>query len=131
MPDACRTDQKGSSRLDGAGLELGVREGSGTRRREDREKWIQDDSIPWDETVLCLALRIQRSCNYGRDAAGFGSVLDALAAGEYGSASAPNAALVGALSARLVEGLGQQEPGSDAEAIQRSLIALGFLEEGL
>ncbi|QDZ19631.1 hypothetical protein A3770_03p21490 [Chloropicon primus] len=100
-------------------------------RREDREKWIQDDSIPWDETVLCLALRIQRSCNYGRDAAGFGSVLDALAAGEYGSASAPNAALVGALSARLVEGLGQQEPGSDAEAIQRSLIALGFLEEGL
>ena len=104
------------------------------RTRKEREAWLAD-LPPWDEAQLCLALRIQRSCNTRRDPANFGQVLDSLAAGDFGSATEPNAALVAALAQRL-EGCGDDPLSSQYEdeaqaTLVKSLLALGFVEEGL
>ena len=102
-------------------------------KREARENWIRSvDTMEWDEGLLCLALRIQRSVNYGRDSRNFGEVLDALAAGTYGSATSAEPELLAALRGKLGEADGLDREGEDGrDVLVACLQTLGFVDDGL
>ena len=105
------------------------------RTQSQRENFISnasdDEKLPWDELQLCLALRIQRSVNFGRDPANFGQVLDDMARGEFGEGTQPNGKLIEALRSRLDQLDGAVEAEDDRATAVQTLITLGFLQDGL
>lgn len=115
------------------------------RTKEQRTMWIQNRDLPWDELLLALALKIQRASNRRRidRSTGFNAVLSAMAAGTFGSCTAPDTALVNALQACLTDGAPQMD-GTDAtlkdtvlcndkarDTLYRSLLVLSFVDDGL
>ena len=116
------------------------------RSVEERKEWIQDRQVPWDEALLALALKIQRASNRRRidRTTGFNAVLNAMAAGSFGSCMQPDAVLVSALQACMTADEAPQMEGTDAmlkdavlcgdearDTLCSALLVLGFIDDGL
>lgn len=120
------------------------------RRASDRERWLCDGGVPFDEMLLALALRIQRSANRGciERSAGFDAVLRDMARGAYGPCSRPAPALTSALEACLRAGPAHDDETATAaatagiaeralrgdlafDAVVNSLLLLRFIDDGL
>mmetsp|Transcript_1376 Transcript_1376/g.2359 ORF Transcript_1376/g.2359 Transcript_1376/m.2359 type:complete len:189 (-) Transcript_1376:66-632(-) len=113
-------------------------------RKEARETWVnqlldKEDVVPWDEALLALALRIQRSVNTGQLGRGqeLAQVLDNMAGGKYGSGAEPNEDLCQALEKgvkelasgeALVSGF---QGDKDRATLLKALLSMNFVKDGL
>ncbi len=120
-------------------------------RQGSRLEWITGSGLAWDEGLLALALRIQRSANFGAIARGGGlnALLGAMAAGQFGALGRAQASAEllhclrewidadgkegGAADAPEVAAAAMDAAGGDEAraTVARVLLRLGFVKDGL
>ena len=115
-------------------------------RKEARETWVnqlldidKEDAVPWDEALLALALRIQRSVNTGQlgREQELAQVLDNMAGGKYGSGAEPNEDLCQALEKGVKELASDEalvsgfQGDKDRATLLKALLSMNFVKDGL